>query len=79
VVDQVHCKGEGRDIHVDIGTLGPDETAVVEVSGKFRLERATANTARATATNAPGARSDHVRVDVVSKKQFEADKGMINH
>jgi hypothetical protein len=50
-------------------------TAVVVVSGRFAAERATANTAHAMATNAPGAHSDHIHVDVVSKKQFEADKG----
>jgi hypothetical protein len=78
VVNHVHCKGEGRDILLDIGMLGADQTALVELSGRFLLERATANTARATATNAPGEHSDHIHVEVVSKKQFDADRGRIN-
>jgi hypothetical protein len=74
-----HCKGEGRDVRVDIGALGADQAVVVEVSGTFPREHMTTNVAHATAANAPGAHSDHVHVDVVSKKQFEADKGKINH
>jgi hypothetical protein len=62
-----------------VGTLGPDDAAEVTVRGKFSRERTTSNTARATATNAPGEHSDHIHVDVVSKKQFEKDKATFNH
>jgi Domain of unknown function DUF11 len=78
VPNHFHCKGEGRDVRVTIGTLGADQTAIVELRGKFPRERTTTNTARATATNAAGQHSDHVHVEVVSKKQFEADKGKFN-
>jgi Domain of unknown function DUF11 len=77
VPNHFHCKGEGREVRVDVGSLGADQTVIVEVSGKFPRERTTTNVAHASAANAPGAHSDHVHVDVVSMKQFEADRGKL--
>jgi Domain of unknown function DUF11 len=72
------CEGRGREVRVEVGALRAGQTVIVEVRGKFPAEHTTSNVGHATAANAPGAHSDHVHVDVVSKKQFEADKGKRN-
>jgi hypothetical protein len=76
-LNDLACKGEGRDVRVDVGALGPDQAVIVELRGRFPAERTTTNVAHATAANAPGAHSDHVHVDVVSEKQFLADRGKV--
>lgn len=68
-----HCKGTGQVARIDVGEIEPGLSVEIKLSGRFLRERASTNIARAVAANAPGAHSQHIHVDVVSKQQFHAD------